>query len=153
MDWNHPSSPFSFYLTFWLLLLSLLSIPMASRDLTAVYFERRTAALKRRTAGSGGTGHADTGNGLNGSTSTRLTAGGTTDVDDGHSLMLMEVSSLFFLLCRDCGADIQYCACRFDIENMTQSLFSRILLSSLLALCFNVSLFKNTLFRKVMVSK
>ena len=68
---------------------------MASRDLTAVYYERRTAALKRRTAGGGGRmGQGDAGSGLNGSSS-RLTAGGTTDVDAGHSLMLMEVSFSF----------------------------------------------------------
>jgi predicted Zn-dependent protease len=69
---------------------------MASRDLTVVYYERRTAALKRRTAGGGGQG-GDTGNGLNGSSS-RLTAGGTiTEMDAGHSLMLMEVREVIFI--------------------------------------------------------
>lgn len=49
---------------------------MASRDLTATFIERRTAALKRRGPGR------DTSSPKN-----RLTAGGT---DDGHSLSLME---------------------------------------------------------------
>ena len=49
---------------------------MASRDLTASFLERRTAALKRR------------GPGPLGSPTQRLTAGGT---DEGHSLSLMEV--------------------------------------------------------------
>jgi hypothetical protein len=60
---------------------------MASRDLTNAYFDRRTNALKRRTA---------TGNGTETNKSNRLTAGGSRDDDgDGHSLMLMEVSFSF----------------------------------------------------------
>jgi hypothetical protein len=53
---------------------------MASRDLTATFVERRTAALKRR-----GPGIRES------SPKNRLTAGGT---DDGHSLSLMEVRAL-----------------------------------------------------------
>ncbi len=49
---------------------------MASRDLTATFIERRTAALKRRGPGSAAT------------PKNRLIAGGT---DDSHSLSLMEV--------------------------------------------------------------
>lgn len=49
---------------------------MASRDLTASFLERRSAAaMRRRNAGDAPT--------------KKLTAGGS---DDGHSLMLMEVS-------------------------------------------------------------
>lgn len=50
---------------------------MASRDLTATFVERRTAALKRRGPGAG--------------PKNRLTAGGS---DDGHSLSLMEVRAV-----------------------------------------------------------
>lgn len=53
---------------------------MASRDLTSTYFDRRAAALKRRSGG----GPIESSVSKN-----RLTAGGS---DDGHSLMLMEVS-------------------------------------------------------------
>mmetsp|Transcript_7661 Transcript_7661/g.8897 ORF Transcript_7661/g.8897 Transcript_7661/m.8897 type:complete len:338 (-) Transcript_7661:82-1095(-) len=65
---------------------------MASRDLTNAYFDRRTAALKRRTTlGSpNGNGLIDHGRGNNKSKSDRLTAGGSRDDDDGHSLMLIE---------------------------------------------------------------
>ena len=55
---------------------------MASRDLTSSFFERRSSAMKRRT-NNGNTGLT--------SPKQRLTAGGT---DDGHSLMLMEVSKI-----------------------------------------------------------
>lgn len=69
---------------------------MASRDLTNAYFDRRTAALKRRTAlGSpNGNGLVDHGRGNNKTKCDRLTAGGSRDDDDGHSLMLIEVSLL-----------------------------------------------------------
>jgi hypothetical protein len=51
---------------------------MASRDLTASFLERRSAAsMRRRNTGENGN-----------SLSKKLTAGGS---DDGHSLMLMEV--------------------------------------------------------------
>ena len=62
---------------------------MASRDLTNAYFDRRTNALKRRIA---------TGNDKNTDQSNRLTAGGSSrdDDGDGHSLMLMEVSIIYF---------------------------------------------------------
>ena len=63
---------------------------MASRDLTNAYFDRRTNALKRRTA---------TGNDNNTDKNNRLTAGGSSSRDDdgdGHSLMLMEVSTVYF---------------------------------------------------------
>lgn len=65
---------------------------MASRDLTNAYFDRRTNALKRRIA---------TGNDKNTDQSNRLTAGGSSSRDDdgdGHSLMLMEVSSIFLVI-------------------------------------------------------
>jgi hypothetical protein len=52
---------------------------MASRDLTSTYFDRRAAALKRRSGGGP----------IEAVGKNRLTAGGS---DDGHSLMLMEVS-------------------------------------------------------------
>jgi hypothetical protein len=64
---------------------------MASRDLTNAYFDRRTNALKRRIA---------TDNDKNTDQSNRLTAGGSSrdDDGDGHSLMLMEVSSIFLVI-------------------------------------------------------
>ena len=64
---------------------------MASRDLTNAYFDRRTNALKRRIA-TGNNNNTD-------KSSNRLTAGGSSSRDDdgdGHSLMLMEVSILYF---------------------------------------------------------
>ena len=58
---------------------------MASRDLTSAYFDRRAAALKRRSGGGP----------LEAPSKNRLTAGGS---DDGHSLMLMEVRLCWMLV-------------------------------------------------------
>ena len=66
---------------------------MASRDLTAAYFDRRTASLKRRaTLGTTSSNGIVDHNGRRNKPTNRLTAGGSQDDDDGHSLMLMEVS-------------------------------------------------------------
>jgi len=64
---------------------------MASRDLTAAYFDRRTASLKRRaTLGTTSSNGIADHNGRRNKPTNRLTAGGSHDDDDGHSLMLME---------------------------------------------------------------